>query len=120
LPVLLSIFLSPIIGIAVACVLKRNEAVIESEKLLTGGLIKCPFCAELIKKEARVCRYCGRDVSKGGISTPMKPVVSSADIQFDCPRCGQHLAVEQRGAGIAVNCPSCNEQIEIPRRSARA
>jgi len=48
-------------------------------------------------------------------STPMKPVVSSADIQFDCPRCGQHLTVEQRGAGMAVNCPSCNEQIEIPR-----
>jgi hypothetical protein len=38
----------------------------------------------------------------------------STDIRFNCPRCGQHLAVEQRGAGIAVGCPSCNEQIEIP------
>jgi DNA-directed RNA polymerase subunit RPC12/RpoP len=38
----------------------------------------------------------------------------STDIRFNCPRCGQHLAVEQKGAGTAVNCPSCNEQIEIP------
>jgi uncharacterized OB-fold protein len=27
------------------------------------GLVKCPACAELIKPEARVCRYCGRDVA---------------------------------------------------------
>jgi hypothetical protein len=47
-----------------------------------------------------------------------EPVVNSgADIRFNWPRCGQHLAVEQRGAGMAVNCPTCNEHIEIPRRN---
>jgi uncharacterized membrane protein YdbT with pleckstrin-like domain len=39
------------------------------------------------------------------------------DIRFDCPRCGQNLAVEAKGAGMIVNCPSCKEQIEIPRAS---
>jgi len=26
------------------------------------GSRKCPFCAELIRREAVVCRFCGRDV----------------------------------------------------------
>lgn len=27
------------------------------------GLVKCPYCAEAIQPEARVCKHCGRDVS---------------------------------------------------------
>jgi hypothetical protein len=40
------------------------------------------------------------------------------DIRFNCPHCGQHLSVEERGAGMIVNCPSCKEQIEIPHGTA--
>src|SRR6266496_6190644 len=40
------------------------------------------------------------------------------DIGFNCPLCGQHLSVEERGAGMTVNCPSCKGQIEIPFTTA--
>jgi hypothetical protein len=27
---------------------------------------ECPFCAETIKKKAKVCRYCGRELAESG------------------------------------------------------
>ena len=36
------------------------------------------------------------------------------DIIFDCPKCGQQLAVDSTGAGSELNCPSCGEKIVVP------
>jgi hypothetical protein len=38
---------------------------------MKGNVRKCPFCAEQIKSEANVCRYCGREVTPTP-SVPMK------------------------------------------------
>ncbi len=32
------------------------------QKLLSDGMKKCPFCAEIIKPEARICKYCRSEV----------------------------------------------------------
>lgn len=59
----LSILLSPIIGIIAALVAKPNQKQLEAEQIASGYQKKCPYCAELIKKEARICRHCAKEIT---------------------------------------------------------
>jgi phosphate/sulfate permease len=62
--IFLSLALSPIIGITIALIMKPSIKVLEQKEQDDGISKKCPFCAELVKKEASICRFCGRDISK--------------------------------------------------------
>ncbi len=37
-----------------------------------------------------------------------------ADINFDCPQCGQNLDAPEDMAGWAIDCPDCGQKIKIP------
>jgi uncharacterized membrane protein YhdT len=61
---LLSCIISPLLAIIVVALLPSKKAqAIEAQALrdipTPDSHVKCPDCAELVTKEARVCKHCG-------------------------------------------------------------
>ena len=67
-----------IVALPAAILLKADPKIIEKREIQSGDSKKCPQCAELVKREAAKCRFCGSDFSQPRTTnTTMKP----------CPSC---------------------------------
>jgi len=60
----ISMMLSPILGFIIALVAEPNTDRLEQRAIDAGKRRKCPYCAELVKNEARICKHCGKEIAK--------------------------------------------------------
>jgi hypothetical protein len=61
---LLSLVLSPLLGLIVVAGIEADSEKLEAKALSTGKRRKCPYCAELVRNEARICKHCGKEIAK--------------------------------------------------------
>ena len=55
-------FMIFIVALPHALLCKPVQAEIDRRALASGDHVKCPFCAEIIRAEAKVCPHCQRDL----------------------------------------------------------
>ena len=73
----------------------ENRIIQESDEIR----IECPFCAELIKPTAKICRYCGKEITERSLE--------ESGFTKQCPSC---FRVLKPNLG---NCLYCNVELYV-------
>lgn len=66
------------VALLVAMAMGENWRQLDLDALEDGKRKRCPYCDEIIRKKAAVCRYCARDVP---LAEPTAPVEAAASLK---------------------------------------
>ncbi|CCQ09294.1 hypothetical protein PALB_1310 [Pseudoalteromonas luteoviolacea B = ATCC 29581] len=76
-------------GVLCSLFVSKNNEKLQNQALAVGELKKCQFCAELIKGEANICRFCNREQEElqeavhktmGSIHKKLQDAISNSDV----------------------------------------
>lgn len=80
------------------------------------GMRKCPQCAEMVKAEAKICRYCQRDLP--AVESPVvapDPVSDAVQVPrrpTQCPDCGRKAFAWDIDNRVST-CASCGQRFHV-------
>ncbi|MCA9910356.1 MAG: zinc ribbon domain-containing protein [Anaerolineae bacterium] len=105
---IVGVLLGPI-GLILVLVVSRDESAAERNAIKSGNMKKCPYCAELVKSEAIVCRYCGKNLvsSSSTLDKSDGPVLYSGSAVRATPEyrtCLNCLTSNPKNAKSCRNC----------------
>lgn len=113
---LLGMLLGPF-GIILALMMPADRRQLDAQALASGEMRQCSMCAELVRREAVRCRYCGADLAPLGPGTPDAPARSTGSgRRFRCERCNHSKPAEQAvmHEGLWL-CRRCQRVTELQR-----
>lgn len=61
--IFIGLFLTPIVALLMIVFSQQDDAELQKRELHSGRAKKCPACAEIVKKEATMCKHCGSSLS---------------------------------------------------------
>lgn len=89
-----SLICSPLFGALSVLISGKNQGAMDAQSLAAGESKKCPQCAELIRVEAKKCRFCGSEISDPKSDSAPKC----------CPKCSGRLVKIDANSSRCTSC----------------